>query len=136
MRFWGYLLLLAFVGLAVYLITNPRVRPVPVNPTWVSVYEHDAEGVTLSGSKEALIEAVRAGQPIRVYWAGRRVEHATDAGFLTILQGEVFAQIPEILGQQPSVDPPAIAFREPEGTTWTTILATNGNRALKWFAQP
>lgn len=99
-------------------------------PVWQLAYEHSADGEALEGSKAALIAAVRAGKPVRVYWRGRRVEHVADSYFLTILQDEVFAQIAPISGQKPSVDPAAIELRE---NKWNTVFATNGERALKWF---
>ncbi|MEO1037349.1 MAG: hypothetical protein AAFX44_17465 [Pseudomonadota bacterium] len=98
--------------------------------SWHTVFAHDSNGAATQGSKQALVDAVRAGKPIRVYWAGRRVEHVADAFFLTILGGEVFAQIETIQGQAPSDDPPAIEFRDNQ---WRTILSTNGDRALTWF---
>lgn len=108
--------------------TNPSEM---ATQEWRLVYSHDAQGQPLSGSKDDLIEVVRAGVPVRVYWAGRRVEHITDAKFLTILGGEVFTQIETIQGQSPSVDPPAIELRD---NTWSTILSTNGDKSLKWFS--
>lgn len=44
-------------------------------PSWELVYANDAEGNALEGSKQELIETVRSGRPIRVYWSGGRVEH-------------------------------------------------------------
>jgi hypothetical protein len=101
--------------------------------SWRLAYSHDAGGKAIEGSKQALIDAIANGKPVRVYWAGRRVQHVVDAGFLTILQGEVFAQMHPITGQKPSVDPAAVELREE--TSWQTIHATNGTRALKWFVQ-
>lgn len=100
--------------------------------TWRLAYAHDAEGNAVEGSKQALIDAIVAGKPVRVYWAGRRVQHVIDASFLTILQGEVFAQMRPIQGQKPSIDPARVELRE---NTWQTVHATNGERALKWFVQ-
>ena len=116
--------------------------------SWRLVYANDENGAVVDGSKEALIEAVRAGKPVRVYTAGRRVEHAMDAQFLTIFEGEVFAQITPIESQRPYVDPPRILFRQP-GQKWRSIVGTNGfvtalmdgndpsvrSGATKWFVQ-
>ncbi|MEO1219803.1 MAG: hypothetical protein AAFY42_00440 [Pseudomonadota bacterium] len=103
-------------------------------PTWQLTYAHDREGNAVEGSKSALIEAVREGRPVRVYWAGGRVEHVTDSYFLTVFQGEIFAQTPLITGQRPRTDPVRIEFPE-DGSTWNTIHATNGDRALRWFVR-
>jgi len=101
-----------------------------VAPEWQIIYAHDKTGAGTEGSKEALIEAVRKGYPVRIYWAGRTVEHVTDVPFLTILAGEVFGQIHPIKGQKPSTNPPSVELRENE---WVTIFSTNGEWALKWF---
>lgn len=93
---------------------------------WHLIYSHDETGKALSGSKEELMDAVRSGKAVRIYWRGRRVEHAVDANFLTIFGGEVFAQIAPIQSQAPSLDPPAIAFREP-GQQWRSIIGTDGS---------
>lgn len=100
--------------------------------SWRLAYAHDADGTTTEGSKQALIDAILEGKPVRVYWAGSTVQHVVDAGFLTVLQGEVFAQMRPIQGQKPSVDPARIELRE---NTWQAVHATNGDRALKWFVQ-
>lgn len=100
--------------------------------TWQLAYAHDASGKAIEGSKEALIEAAIDGKPVRVYWAGTRVQHVIDAGFLTVLEDEVFAQMHPITAQKPSVDPAAITLQDGK---WQTVFATNGDRALKWFVQ-
>ncbi len=99
---------------------------------WHLAFEHDKDGNALNGSKAALITAISEGKPVRIYWAGTRVQHVIDAGFLTVLQGEVFAQIPSVSGQRPSVDPARVELLD---TPWRAIFATNGDRGLKWFVQ-
>ncbi|PCI59703.1 MAG: hypothetical protein COB37_11120 [Kordiimonadales bacterium] len=99
---------------------------------WHLVYAHDDKGNASEGSKLDLIRAVLSGKPIRVYWAGGRVQHVTDASFLTVMKGEIFAQIQEFRGQRPSENPTTITLTD---TKWTVILATNGDRALRWYAQ-
>lgn len=100
--------------------------------SWRLVYAHEGGGKAVEGSKDALLSAIRAGKPVRVYFGMGRVEHTVDAGFITILQDEVFAQIRPITGQKPDVDPARITLRD---STWQTVLATNGDRALRWFVQ-
>jgi len=97
-----------------------------VNPNWRLVYAHDAAGKTLEGSKADLIDAVQTGKPIRVYTAGRTVQHSADALFLTIFEGEVFAQIHPIESQQPISNPPRMLFRQ-AGQKWRMIIGTNGS---------
>ena len=89
------------------------------------MFENDAQGNTLSGSKQRLIDAVRAGKPVRIYTAGRRIEHSAGVSYLSIFKGEVFAQIMEIQSQRPAEDPVRIEFRKP-GEKWRAIIGTNG----------
>ena len=69
---------------------------------WQSVYHHQPEGKMVSGSKEALLKAIRNGAQVRIYYKMGRVEHLVDADFITIFKGEVFAQIDRIKGQKPA----------------------------------
>ncbi len=115
---------------------------------WRLVYANDEQGEPVDGSKAALIDAVRDGKPVRVYTRGRRVEHAADAQFLTIFEGEVFAQLTPIEAQQPETDPARVLFRNP-GQKWRSIVGTNGfvtafmdgrdpnerNGATRWFVE-
>ena len=105
----------------------------PQQPHWQLAYSHDKAGKALAGTKQALIDDIRAGKSVRIYWAGRRVEHLIDAHFLTVFGGEVFAQI-AIQGQKPSktIDPPTIELRD---NPWKTIFATNGDRAVQWYTR-
>ncbi|WP_417451196.1 hypothetical protein [Kordiimonas sp.] len=100
--------------------------------SWRLAYAHDGQGRAIEGSKQALVDAVLEGKPVRIYWTGRTVQHVSDAGFLTLLQGEVFAQIPMITAQRPSTDPATVDLRD---GTWQSVFATNGDRALRWFVQ-
>ena len=103
---------------------------------WRLIYEQAADGSAMRGSKAELIETIRTGARVRVYWKGRRVEHLVDAGFLTVMGGEVFAQPSRIVGQRPSAEgePPSIQLAA-DGSTWTTIVSTNGEfrRSARWF---
>ncbi|MEM6483481.1 MAG: hypothetical protein AAF662_00650 [Pseudomonadota bacterium] len=106
------------------------------SPSWVLVFENDPNGNPVSGSKADLLAAVRNGQPVRVFLPGRRVDHAVDAVFLSLIEGEVFAQSPTIHAQAPEFSPPSIGFREPN-THWRAIVGTNGHiRALMDGAEP
>lgn len=125
-----------------------KLNPKSPATAWHLIYAHSQSGETVAGSKEDLIEAIRLGQKIRVYFRGRRVEHLTDAGFLTIFGGEVFAQIVPIQTQAPSLDPPKVRFGDP-GVKWHAILSTTGEfttfadgkdpnistQAVKWYVQ-
>ena len=127
---------LILVGAVVATMALHASAPMQAMPTWQLIYAHDENGQAVAGSKEGLLEAVRSGKSIRIYWSGRHVEHAVDAYFLTILGGEVFAQTAPIQSQAPSLDPPAVAFRQP-GQQWRTIIGTDGSvRAFMDGNQP
>ncbi|MEX0299591.1 MAG: hypothetical protein AB3N28_11025 [Kordiimonas sp.] len=124
----GYAIAALFGALLTFTFTEKRREP-----SWQLVYAHDNSGIATEGQKADLVAAVIAGKEVRVYWEGRYVKHAADAGFLTVIGDEVFAQIHEIKGQRPTETPPSIEFRQ--DTTWSTIFATNGDRALRWFVK-
>jgi hypothetical protein len=70
-------------------------------PRWRSVYRHDADGKALEGSKAALFEVIRRGDPIRLSWGmstgpdgAISVEHSADTVFVTIAsRQEAYAQL-------------------------------------------
>ena len=93
---------------------------------WQKVFQNDSDGQTRYGDKSALIEAVRLGYPVRIGWGGMRVEHVADADFLTIFEGEVFAQIRSIIGQAPRIDGDTVKIRFRMENRWTKIAGTNG----------
>jgi hypothetical protein len=93
--------------------------------TWQVLYAHDAEGNTIDGDKDQLIAHVRAGQPVRVGWAGGSVEHVAPAGLLTVFDGEVYAQLPGILAQAPDADREHLRLRDGE-THWRAMISTRG----------
>ena len=95
------------------------------------VYAHDADGIALSGSKEALIEAVRNGKQVRIGWkmgeGAKKAEHFSDAQMVTILNDEVYAQIVPIIHQQAKPKRNNMVFRS--GMGWTFIASTTGNNS-------
>ncbi len=102
------------------------------NSKWKLVYHNDKDGKTVDGKIENLIEAVRLGEQIRIYWSSQRksdatkkVEHFADAKFLTILSDTiVFAQIDPIIGQTPNFDSQTIQLKE--NLEWSLIASSNG----------
>lgn len=106
------------------------------------IYEADKDGNQLSGDLEALIALVQSGNPIRVGWEMELqnptdestyvLEHWSDAGFISIHQGHVFAQIPSIYGQGSSAVQPEfnqdpsmfLVNNKPHG--WVAIVGTTG----------
>jgi len=96
------------------------------NQGWQRVFQNDENGEALYGDKSLLIDAVRHGYPVKIGWGGNRVEHVAEAGFLTILEGEVFAQINSIIGQAPRIDGDTVMIRFRPQNKWTKIAGTNG----------
>lgn len=92
----------------------------------------EPDGKVSSGSKDALRKAVLAGTPIRVGWEldpnndqVPDLSHWADSGFLTVFEGEVFAQIADIQRQQPQRGQARVVM--PAGRQrWTGLIGTNG----------
>jgi len=92
----------------------------------------DFDGEVSSGSKEALIKAIRSGQPVRVGYQldfnqdkEPDFDHWIEATFITILGTEVFTQIDPIFAQGPNISIPQIEIF-PGNTRWTAVIGTNG----------
>ena len=100
--------------------------------TWKLVLENSAKGDIVSGGKEQLINAIRKGMEVRIYWKHEspenpkiKVEHLAPAKFLTIMSNEtVFAQIDPIIGQTPDFDQEELKLKE--NLSWPLIAGTNG----------
>lgn len=100
--------------------------------TWNLIFENDAEGQAVQGSKDELIAAIRDGKSVRIAWffqsannAIVKVEHLADAKFLTILSDKtVMAQIDPIIGQIPNFREEKILLKE--NLAWVLIASTNG----------
>lgn len=95
------------------------------------VLETDFDGNVVNGSKEALIEEIRKGKPVRVGWQldfnkdkVGDFDHWMDAEFITILKDDVFTQIKNINLQVPKMEIPQIDII-PVNTMWTGIIGTN-----------
>lgn len=104
-------------------------------PKWRLVYHHDAEGKPLGGSKDALLDAVRRGYPIRFAWGLSRrangrpssVEHLAEPVFLTIIDGnELVVQLPEHIAQASYWDVAQAKFDNPS-VMWRGLMSTTGD---------
>ena len=102
---------------------------------WKLIYENDADGKNLQGEFNDLLDAVRGGKPVKIYYKMGRdsepevfVEHLTDAKFLTILNSPhglaVTAQIDCIVGQTPMFEEKRILLKE--NLEWCLITSTSG----------
>jgi hypothetical protein len=113
-------------------------EPVPIR--WRAVYRNGLDGEGLSGSKEALLNAVRAGLPIRIGWGLERqrdgetysVAHTIAPDFITIVKGEeVVAQTPEHIGQRSYWNADDALFNE-GAVLWRGVLSTTGTFDAIW----
>ncbi|MEK6153102.1 hypothetical protein WIW50_07575 [Flavobacteriaceae bacterium 3-367] len=99
---------------------------------WELVYHNDKSGKALVGDIQTLIEDVRKGERVRIYWFFQhptdktiKVEHLTEAKFLTVLSDSVvLAQIDPIIGQSPDFVAQRIDLKE--NLEWSFIAASNG----------
>ncbi|WP_350290663.1 hypothetical protein [uncultured Croceitalea sp.] len=107
------------------------------------IFEADSKGKTISGKRQDLINYVQNGNPIRVGWVLNfkhpktrnivEMQHWTDAGFITTLDGHVFAQIKSIYQQGPSpYEPPSVFLVDDKPNGWVAIIGTTGVMRQKY----
>ncbi|MGF1606612.1 MAG: hypothetical protein ACFB22_09765 [Rhodothalassiaceae bacterium] len=105
-------------------------------PAWRPVYVNGPDGETLSGDKQMLFAAIRAGQPIRVGWGLSRgadaVEHIAEPVFLSITDdAHVVAQLPEHVVQRGYWHADQ-AFFEDGAVLWRGVISTTGSFDAVW----
>jgi hypothetical protein len=118
-----------------------HAAPACAVPAWRVMYRHDAAGRPIAGSRDALLAALRRGDPLRVAWgasfagaegAPRSVEHSADAVFVTIVGGrEVVAQSPEHIAQAGYQDEAAATFGV-GSVVWRGLFSTTGRFDAVW----
>ena len=92
----------------------------------------EPDGSVRRGSKERLRRAAAGGVPLRVGWAidanndgADDLVHWADAAFVTVFEGEVFAQIDDIQRQVPTRGEPRVIM--PAGRQrWSGLVGTTG----------
>jgi hypothetical protein len=108
--------------------------PVVSDGGWRLVYAVGADGQTHAGDKLSLTRAVRAGLPVRVGWGIRwtgadgfpgGIEHASEAGLVSLYKGEVFAQLPATVVQRPDPAAPDLSLAT-DGSRVVMVLDTTG----------
>ena len=105
------------------------------------IYRTNAKGESVLGSIKSLINYIQEGYPIRVGWKldldqdGRAdLEHWADAKFISILGGQVFAQIESIYAQSPRADLPQIQIGR-ENMKWVAVIGTNGKLLSRFIIE-
>lgn len=76
-------------------------------PAWRLVYRHDPDGKPLAGSKQALIDAVHRGDPVRLTWLTPRrgaagVDQSAEAAVVSITGDKISAQVAEHVAEPAS----------------------------------
>jgi hypothetical protein len=103
-------------------------------PHFWLVYRHDADGRPLEGTRQALLDAVRRGVPLRFAWGASidtaagavTVEHTAEPVFVSIMRGEhVFVQLPEHIAQASYVQPEQARFQTPS-VMWRGLMGSDG----------
>jgi len=96
------------------------------------LYHQSGDAKKIAGSMEKLMAAVRGGKQIRIYMNLGFVEHTMDAGFISIFEGDVYAQINTIQGQRPNAKTKDIELKP--YTKHVGLYSTKSPYELKWFA--
>jgi hypothetical protein len=102
------------------------------NNDYQLLFHQGADAKGIDGSIEKLMKAVRDGKQIRLYMNLGFVEHSMDAGFISIFEGNVYAQIDPIQGQRPNRKSKDIELRP--YTKHVGMYSTKSPYEIKWFA--
>ncbi|WP_346881338.1 hypothetical protein [uncultured Algibacter sp.] len=101
------------------------------------VYEADENGKTISGNLDTLRESIQHGNPVRVGWLIKlqnfdkkvyTIEHWADAGFLTIVNKHVYAQLKPIYEQGINFETQesAVFLIDGKPNGWVSVISTSG----------
>ncbi|MFD2165869.1 hypothetical protein ACFSJY_06280 [Thalassotalea euphylliae] len=115
------LLLLAVTLLSTHVEAKPHL-----------LYHQSKEAKQVWGSLEDLIQAIREGKTIRIYMNLGFVEHLMDAGFISIIGDNVYAQIDGIQAQRP--DPKANTITLRPYARHVGFYSTLSPYEMKWYA--
>ena len=110
------------------------------NSTYQLVYKNDKQGNTVSGSKEALIDAIRLGATVRIGWGSEgkthQIEHLSDPVWIAVLdEKEVIVHLdPQVLS---SVDWDNLSANYADSTSadheWRVAITTKGEFDAIWY---
>lgn len=109
-------------------------RAVSCAPQFRLVYRHDADGQPIEGTRQALLDAVRRGVPLRFAWGASiataagpvTVEHTAQPVFVSIMRGEhAFVQLPEHIAQASYAQPDGARFDVPS-VMWRGLMGSDG----------
>lgn len=99
---------------------------------WRHVFTSDPQGKDAGGSRQALIDALRRGSPLRVGWGEAdadskwKVEEFADAEFTNLMDGrDVVAQLQGAMIQTNYTDASKAGLRDP-AMSWHALASTDG----------
>lgn len=96
------------------------------------LYHQNSEAKRVEGSVEDLTQAIREGKTIRIYMNLGFVEHLMDAGFMSIIGDNVYAQIDGIQAQRPDRTANTITLRP--YARHVGLYSTQSPYEMKWYA--
>ncbi len=96
------------------------------------LFHQGTDAKRIDGSIEKLMKAVREGKQIRLYMNLGFVEHSMDAGFVSIFEGSVYAQINPIQAQRPNRTTKDIELKP--YAKHVGMYSTKSPYEVKWFA--
>jgi len=109
--------------------------PSPATPSsaWQLVYQHDADGNPVAGRIDRLVNALKAGSPIRVSWGGTEDDGSSwiefaEPVFTTVMNDTaVVVQFPLSFIQTHYTDPDRSFLQTNPPSAWRALMSTNGS---------
>lgn len=108
--------------------------------TWQIVYKNDTQGTTITGSKQALISAIRAGNDIKIGWGNKgknhSIEHLSSPIWLAVLdEKEVVAHLdPQVLS---NIDWETLSASYKDSIQlkeeWRVVITSKGEFDAVWY---
>jgi len=102
------------------------------NNDYQLLYHQGEDTKRIDGSIEKLMKAIRGGKQIRLYMNLGFVEHSMDAGFISIFEGNVYAQIDAIQAQRPNRKTKDIELKP--YAKHVGLYSTKSPYEIKWFS--
>ena len=96
------------------------------------LYHQNSDAKAISGSIAALTTAIRQGKNIRIYMNLGFVEHSMDAGFLSVIGENVYAQISGIQAQRPDRENQTIELKP--YSRHVGFYSTQSPYEIKWYS--
>lgn len=129
----GAMFAVASFGCATQPPSSPQAPRSAAPYAWKLMFQHDADGKPLHGSREELARALKRGSPIRVAW-GEKLANGTSVvefavpDFISLMNdSELVVQFPVHVLQTSYIDPEKAELRTtPPPTLWRALMSTNG----------